>query len=845
MESEALAAAAAFPLTPPRQYLIINNIQKRKNIRDMLLSAAAFGVVEVLVVGQKLLSFDQAMNIEDVLPNFQFPFRITRFATLGECRAHLVAVEPTVTILGIEILHNAKSVNDPDVFAGPTAVMAGNEGSGLSDAQLAICDRFVYIPQYGGGTASLNVTVATRLAIAPSSHLNVGLTRGRRRCPQASVQLSSAMPAPSSSTRHRWSFNFEVEQDFQPGPSWAFPGPGRSQNLHMPATEVAAIETELEKACPHALGEWTSTAITGNDVLSSCLYSSGIVASKAGKLAPVANILVAATMYLFRFIYIEVVSAIPLNGGSYNTMLNTTSKRWAAFVSALAIIAYLATGVVSAVSASDYLQKEVPGLDTIWSATGILTVFAILNVCGLNDSAVVALIIFAVHTLTLIGLVLASVVYAVQHPHIFWSNMGTPFPSLDVEGHDLPGNAATALFFGFSSAMLGVTGFETAANFVEEQAPGTFRKILRNIWYLSSFFNLTLSVLNLCVLPLHVTTANSNVVLAMMASTTVGRWFELWLSIDGFIVLSGSVLTSYVGITGLAKRLAKDRVLPEFFLVENAWRHTSHYIILAYFVVATSLVWILEGNVVMLSSVYSYAFLGLLVLFAVSAMLFKLKRSQMPRETTAPWSACIVGLFMSCMGFWGILMGDPKVSVVFATYLLTVSGLILLMLERLFVLRMIMVVLKTISPSPASDKMRLPLLQSPSEVLGGPAIVKAIKTINEPPIVFFCKHPDLQVLNKAVLYVRRNEHTDNLRIVHVYSRGGAPPAAFHDMVAVLDCMYPKLRIDSVVVEGEFSPSTVHWLSHALNIPTNMMFIRQPDNMDAHKVSMLGVRVITG
>ncbi|RHY33935.1 hypothetical protein DYB32_001266 [Aphanomyces invadans] len=796
MESEALAAAAAFPLTPPQQYLIINNIQKRKNIRDMLLSAAAFGVVEVLVVGQKLLSFDQAMNIEDVLPNFQFPFRITRFATLGECRAHLVAVEPTVTILGIEILHNAKSVNDPDVFAGPTAVMAGNEGSGLSDAQLAICDRFVYIPQYGGGTASLNVTVATSVVM------------------HAFALISN-------------------------------PDVCRSQNLHMPATEVAAIETELEKACPHALGEWTSTAITGNDVLSSCLYSSGIVASKAGKLAPVANILVAATMYLFRFIYIEVVSAIPLNGGSYNTMLNTTSKRWAAFVSALAIIAYLATGVVSAVSASDYLQKEVPGLDTIWSATGILTVFAILNVCGLNDSAVVALIIFAVHTLTLIGLVLASVVYAVQHPHIFWSNMGTPFPSLDVEGHDLPGNAATALFFGFSSAMLGVTGFETAANFVEEQAPGTFRKILRNIWYLSSFFNLTLSVLNLCVLPLHVTTANSNVVLAMMASTTVGRWFELWLSIDGFIVLSGSVLTSYVGITGLAKRLAKDRVLPEFFLVENAWRHTSHYIILAYFVVATSLVWILEGNVVMLSSVYSYAFLGLLVLFAVSAMLFKLKRSQMPRETTAPWSACIVGLFMSCMGFWGILMGDPKVSVVFATYLLTVSGLILLMLERLFVLRMIMVVLKTISPSPASDKMRLPLLQSPSEVLGGPAIVKAIKTINEPPIVFFCKHPDLQVLNKAVLYVRRNEHTDNLRIVHVYSRGGAPPAAFHDMVAVLDCMYPKLRIDSVVVEGEFSPSTVHWLSHALNIPTNMMFIRQPDNMDAHKVSMLGVRVITG
>ncbi|CAK4846116.1 unnamed protein product [Aphanomyces euteiches] len=652
------------------------------------------------------------------------------------------------------------------------------------------------------------------------------------------------MPHRGSTRRYRRHFHFEVEQDFQPGPSWAFPGPGQAKDLHVPADELAAVQKELQEE-ESVLGEWYSTSITGNDVLSSCLYSAGIVASKAGKMAPFANILVAATMFLFRFIYVEVVSAIPLNGGSYNTMLNTTSKRWAAFVSALAIIAYLATGVVSAVSASDYLGRQVQGIDTVWTATGILTVFAVLNICGLSESAVVAFVIFVLHTLTLSVLVVASIVYAVQHPNIFWANVETPFPSLDIEGKLLAGNAVTALFFGFSSAMLGVTGFETAANFVEEQAPGIFRKILRNIWYLSTFFNFTLSVLNLCVLPMDVTIANNTVVLAMMASTTIGRWFQLWLSIDGFIVLAGSVLTSYVGITGLARRLAKDRVLPEIFLVENAWRHTNHYIVLVYYFVATSLVWILHGNVVMLSSIYSYAFLALLVLFSLSAMLFKLKRSQMPRETTAPWWACIVGMTMSCMGFWGILMGDPKVSTIFTAYLLCVSLLILLMLERVFVLRLVMVVMKGLSPSPSNDKSRIPLLQSPSGVLGGHAIVKAIKTINQPPIVFFSKHPDLQVLNKAVLYVRRNEHTENLRIIHVYPRGSLPPTNFHDLVAVLDCMYPKLRIDSIVVEGEFNPSTVHWISKAQNIPTNMMFIRQPDNMDAHKVSMLGVRVITG
>lgn len=39
------------------------------------------------------------------------------------------------------------------------------QGSGMSSAQVAICDDFVYIPQYGGGTASLNVTVAASIIL--------------------------------------------------------------------------------------------------------------------------------------------------------------------------------------------------------------------------------------------------------------------------------------------------------------------------------------------------------------------------------------------------------------------------------------------------------------------------------------------------------------------------------------------------------------------------------------------------------------------------------------------------------------------------------------------------------
>ena len=38
--------------------------------------------------------------------------------------------------------------------------MLGNEGSGLNQNQIDVCDHFVYIPQYTTKTASLNVAIA-------------------------------------------------------------------------------------------------------------------------------------------------------------------------------------------------------------------------------------------------------------------------------------------------------------------------------------------------------------------------------------------------------------------------------------------------------------------------------------------------------------------------------------------------------------------------------------------------------------------------------------------------------------------------------------------------------------
>lgn len=64
-----------------------------------------------------------------------------------------------VVICGVEICDGARDFATVN-WDRPVAFMLGNEGSGLSEKQKAVCDFFVYIPHYSGATASLNVAVA-------------------------------------------------------------------------------------------------------------------------------------------------------------------------------------------------------------------------------------------------------------------------------------------------------------------------------------------------------------------------------------------------------------------------------------------------------------------------------------------------------------------------------------------------------------------------------------------------------------------------------------------------------------------------------------------------------------
>jgi amino acid transporter len=91
-----------------------------------------------------------------------------------------------------------------------------------------------------------------------------------------------------------------------------------------------------------------------------------------------------------------------------------------------------------------------------------------------KESAGVASVIFCVHMITMVTLVIASAIYVITNgTSMFVENSNSPLqPSI-----------GKAIFYGFSAASLGISGFESSANFIEEQEPGTHYYISYIIYF--------------------------------------------------------------------------------------------------------------------------------------------------------------------------------------------------------------------------------------------------------------------------------------------------------------------------------------------------------------------------
>ncbi len=579
------------------------------------------------------------------------------------------------------------------------------------------------------------------------------------------------------------------------------------------------------------LNELESTAICGNDISSSVLYVSALSIAFAGQYAWITLLIVSFVLFLFRKIYGEVVGALPLNGGAYNALLNTTSKSMASFAATLTLLSYMATAVISANEAIHYLHHLIPSMQIIIATIILLSFFALLTIGGITESAKVAVGIFLFHLISLL-ILSVFIIY-------FLTNNGI---GLFLENWNLPikgGSITMAIFFGFAASMLGVSGFESSANFVEEQKKGVFPKTLKNMWIIVSIINPLMAIfaLSLFAIPMLDSDVYQNTLLIEMASHVGGNWVAILISIDAFLVLSGAVLTSFVGVSGLLERMTLDRILPQFFLKKNK-RGSSYRIIIMFFLLAVSVLLITNGNVKLLAGVYTISFLSVMALFGIGNILLKVKRNQLPRSEKATWLSVLIAITAVAFALVGNVLMTPKEGLpsnlsVFLEYFIPSIIFIIIMLNRTVLLKFLLTLMHSIF-----DPIRNFVLKMDKKILD------VISQINDQEFVFFTKGDNIATLNKVMLYVTKNEHTKKMKIVLALDKDDVVPENLPQEIDFLDREYPKIKIEFIIEKGKFTPELIKKLSEKWNIPINFMFIGSPSDKFQYKIEELGgVRLI--
>jgi amino acid transporter len=373
-----------------------------------------------------------------------------------------------------------------------------------------------------------------------------------------------------------------------------------------------------------ALSWLVGAGIVGADIGTSVFYSTGILFPIVGYLAPLFILIVCGMMWLFKATYEEGLAISPYNGGAYVMILRSVGRRAAVAAGALTAVSYLATAAVSALAGAYYLSSMFSHSLSTPVITLIsffpLVLFGLLNTRGIKEPAKLVTIVAAIHFALLIIMGVWGLGYLIFNDVDF-----TKMAKI------VPGElTAAAIIHGFAAAFLGITGFESAAQIVEElEEPvmPTVRKLYQTVVVLVSLTAPLISFLCLAILTEEEILGNKEFLLSGLANQLGGVGLLTVIVIDATLTLFAATNTAFVGFIGLATTMAKQGNLPQVLLRRVAHKYPTiqgyPMIALPFMLIAILMTLIVPGRVEVLAEVYGMAFLGVMVSFALGVVLMR------------------------------------------------------------------------------------------------------------------------------------------------------------------------------------------------------------------------------
>jgi len=391
------------------------------------------------------------------------------------------------------------------------------------------------------------------------------------------------------------------------------------------------------------LNWFIAAGVVGADIGTSVFYGTGILFPIVGYLAPLFVLIACLAMWIFKSTYEEGLAMSPYNGGAYSMILRSVGKRTAVVAGALTFVSYLATAAVSSLSGAFYLSSMFEG--GLNSSTVVLLsfipviFFGILNIKGIKEPAKLVTVIAVFHFALLMLISLWSLIYVAFH----WSEVDLSKLG-DFSRFPRPLTWAT-LAYGFAAAFLGITGFESVAQIVEtleHPTSRTVRKLYRVVILTVSATAPMISLMCLTVLTPDEVNENLNYLLSGLCEKIGGQFLLTVIVMDSTLTLFAATNTAFIGFIGLATTMAKHGNLPQMFLrrVSHIFPNLDGYpiTILCLMTMVMSTSSFVAGEVKIAAKVYEIAFLGVMVSFALGALLMRNKgfRRSTPTQYLSP-----------------------------------------------------------------------------------------------------------------------------------------------------------------------------------------------------------------
>jgi hypothetical protein len=356
-----------------------------------------------------------------------------------------------------------------------------------------------------------------------------------------------------------------------------------------------------------------------------------------------------------------------------------------------------------------------------------------------------------------------------------------------------------------------------------------FRLTLRNMWLAVTIFNPLIALLALGLLPVPEIVGAKDDLVSRMGLMVGGQPLHTLIVVDAFLVLSGAVLTSYVGVSGLVHRMTLDQCFPQF-LLKKTRRGSFPLIIIGFMILCISILYLTKGELLSLAGVYTISFLGVMTLFGIGNILLKVNRPELKRTYRAGWVVVILGVIATSVG----IIGNLAINFVFLGY---------------FAIYFIPAVLGGIAMY-----MRIPILKWILTLIDRvltrfshwrEGVEERIDAITNIRAVVFVGLGSLDRMIKAFNYLSRNEDCQNVLIFRLYTEDD--PAAelnIHRNLGIIRELHPDLKIEYQARKGLFTPEVVDDLSRELDIPHNMMFMGSLTHTQSFSIQDLGgVRII--